>query len=267
MLSKPERMMDTGGGTDIGRKRQLNEDSYCIDPELGLLLVADGMGGHDAGDVASRNAVESVHEYVQARKSTIDDYAEDLRTRIKDDETWNDVPNPAFEIVANAVQYANQKIYACNRENGYLDNQGMGTAIVGVWIQKRIDEALIFHVGDSRAYLFRAGKLVQLTKDHSLYQLWMDNGKVGPEPGRNVILYALGMNSHVPVATSMQMLEGHDQLLICSDGLTNLVSHAELEHAISHTLPGRLRKTCQDLIDLANQRGGLDNITVVLARY
>ncbi len=268
MLSEPEQFMDTGGGTDIGRRRKLNEDFYCIDSALDLLLIADGMGGHDAGDVASRTAVEFVRDYIRAEKSRYDDYADDLlNTGADHDTTWIDVMNPALEIVANAVQYANKRIHACNRDRGYEDNQGMGTAIVGVWVLKRIDEAIIFHVGDSRAYLFRDGKLVQLTKDHSLHQQWIDNGMIGPEPSRNVILYALGMNNHVMVDISMQTLERLDQLLICSDGLTNLVSHAELEYAISHTRPGRLATTCQGLIDLANQRGGFDNITVILARY
>jgi PPM family protein phosphatase len=268
MLSRPEQMMDAGGGTDIGRKRKLNEDSYCIDSELGLLLIADGMGGHDAGDVASRTAVEYVRDYIRAEKSRYDEYADDLLNTAQDDDTtWIDVMNPALEIVADAVQYANKKIYACNRDRGYDDNQGMGTAIVGVWVLRRIDEAIIFHVGDSRAYLFREGKLVQLTKDHSLHQQWIDNGMIGPEPSRNVILYALGMNNNVTVDTSMQSLERLDRLLICSDGLTNLVSHEELESAISRTRPGRLDTTCQGLIDLANQRGGYDNITVILARY
>lgn len=257
------------GLSDIGQKRTLNEDSFFYDEGLRLLLVADGMGGHAAGEVASREAVVRVADFLKQLTVEADpdgtevlDFAEE-----EDDSTLEDLPNPAIEWVTEAVQGANEAIYALNQENGYPEGQGMGTTIVGLWMPGQTDDAVVFNVGDSRLYLCREGRLSQLTRDHTWYQFWLDNGQIGPAPSSNIVMRALGIAQHMPVDARIQTLQVGDVILLCSDGLTAMVPDALIEETLCGTGRDHLQSVCEQLVNLSNERGGRDNITVVLAGY
>lgn len=260
--------LSTAGLTDIGCKRKLNEDNFAIDNNLGLLLVADGMGGHEAGEIASRNAVEAIQACLQ---SHVEEFERDSNTGSKvtqsDEPTMDDLPNPVLTIVESAVRQANLQIYRENKVNGHAENQGMGTTIVGLWVLQHLDEAAIFHVGDSRLYLFRKRQLAQMTRDHSVHQLWLDSGKFGIEPNHNLILSALGLVENVNIDLRLLSLQKDDLILLCSDGLTSMVSDKEIEKVLAQAETDQLDEICCKLKDMANDQGGKDNITVILARY
>lgn len=256
--------------SDVGHTRSLNEDSYHIDAELGLLLVADGMGGHDAGEVASRKVVSLVHDYLSRCGDATDDEATEMMDGAgaeDSDSTWEDLPNPVIATVTAALEYANQHLYRLNRDRGYPDGHGMGTTVAGLWRIGILDEAAIFHVGDSRLYLYRAGRLVLLTRDHTLYQQWISSGRVGPAPSQNIILRSLGSSARINADVRLQSLQNGDLILICSDGLTSMVSEAQIESALANADPDRLQATCESLVAQANAEGGKDNITVLLAWF
>lgn len=256
--------------SDVGLARSLNEDSYQIDEELGLLLVADGMGGHDAGEVASRNAVNLIHEYLSRFGNATDDEATEMMDGAvaeDSDSTWEDLPNPVIGTVAAALDYANRHLYQLNRDRGYPDGHGMGTTIAGLWRIGVLDEAAIFHVGDSRLYLYRAGRLSLLTRDHTLYQQWVSSGRIGPAPSQNIILRSLGSSVRVNADVRLQSLQSGDLILLCSDGLTSMVSDTAIEAALASADPASLQATCEALVVQANAEGGKDNITVLLASF
>ncbi len=259
--------LEVAGLTDVGRKRTLNEDNFAVHAELQLLLVADGMGGHETGEIASRDAVAEIARFLAA--SSID--TDPDRTLISDpddvDSTRDDLPPPILASIIAAVQSANHVIYSTNKANGYADGQGMGTTIVGLWAPRIGCEAIAFHVGDSRLYHFREGQLSRLTTDHTLGQQWLDNGLESPATTQNVITRAIGPSPTVSVETSLHTLINKDVLLLCSDGLTNMVSDAEIATHLRQAAEGPLVAAAVALVDLANARGGKDNITVVLARY
>jgi protein phosphatase len=269
------KCLQAAGLSDVGRKRSLNEDSFCVDEALGLLLVADGMGGHAAGEVASREAVSIVYEFLRQPDShfeaeTLDATEEiSLHSLQDDDRTWEDLPNPMIAMVEAAVQQAGRQLYALNREKGCADGQGMGTTLVGLWKQSNLEEVVVFHVGDSRLYLYRNGQLSSLTKDHTLHQQWLDQGLPKPLPPHNIVLRALGPLPYVAVDTSILTLQDGDLFMLCSDGLTGMVSNTAIEEVLrplaEDSLP--LESACTRLIDMANGEGGNDNITVILARY
>jgi protein phosphatase len=143
----------------------------------------------------------------------------------------------------------------------------MGTTVVGLWMPGQSDEAVVFNVGDSRLYLCRNGRLSQLTKDHTWYQYWLDHGQIGPAPSSNIVMRALGIARHMPVSAHLQSLESGDLILLCSDGLTSMVSDALIEKTLCETDSDQLQSACQHLVDMSNEQGGRDNITVILARY
>lgn len=256
--------------SDVGLTRSLNEDSYRIDEHLGLLLVADGMGGHDAGEVASREVVSLIHEYLSRYGEASDDEATEMMDEAgaeDNDSTWEDLPNPVIGTVTAAIEYANQRLYRLNRDRGYPEGHGMGTTVAGLWRIGTLDEAAIFHVGDSRLYLYRAGRLVLLTRDHTLYQQWISSGCIGPAPSQNIILRSLGSSSRINADVRLQSLQSGDLILICSDGLTSMVSDADIESALASADPDQLQATCESLVAKANAEGGKDNITVLLAWF
>ncbi len=257
------------GCSDRGQQRKLNEDSFYIDESLGLILVADGMGGHNAGDVASSNAVKLIHQYISERQKVYHDHvAQSLLDDDSDSEqTMQYLPNPLLELVEQSVQYANTELYGMNKRNGFADNQGMGTTVVGAWMQSRLGEAIIFHVGDSRAYIHRSEQISQLTKDHSLYQQWLDFGRIGPEPPQNIILHAIGLTPKANIDIRIQNLQSGDVILLCSDGLTNMVSDLAINKCLSQVTIESIESLCQSLVKQANDRGGTDNITVVMGQY
>lgn len=254
------------GLTDVGRTREHNEDTFLVAdlaqpralpaggqrldvaPQGTVLLVADGMGGAAAGELASQMAAEQIHQFLVRSPLPVADEVEIGRH------------------VREAVRHANTMIheYAAN----HPDLQGMGTtATVAVVHQGAL---LLAQIGDSRAYLIRGGEAVQLTKDQSLTQRLVDAGELTEEQAerserRNIILQALGPDPRVKVDVTHQPLQRGDALLLCSDGLSGLVKRHEMAAIV--TPEAELEAACRALITLANERGGPDNVTVVLARF
>lgn len=262
--------LDFAAQSDVGRVRSQNEDSYAIDPEIGLALVADGMGGHAGGDIASRTAVQAIADFLleYEHKPSLSE----ILAVVDEDRTLGESGKLArlfdayAEIVQNAVQRANQQILEMNEQRGLPEGRGMGTTVVGLWLLEGTTVALGFHAGDSRLYRYRNGRLDLLTRDHSLYQAWLDSGRPGGAPNRNVIMRALGMFPNLQADISIQHVERSDIYLLCSDGLTGMVSEEDITRTLETMSRDSLEATCRHLIDQANAAGGRDNITVVLAR-
>jgi PPM family protein phosphatase len=226
-----------GHGTDTGKKRRRNEDEYVVEPPL--FAIADGMGGAQAGELASSLAAGAV----------------------RDDET---VSGSGERRVAELIQEANRRVY--QRSSQDASASGMGTTMTVALVE---DGAVVFgHVGDSRAYLIRDGRLEQLTEDHSLVTELVRSGKLSPEeakthPQRSVITRALGTDPDVDVDTFSIPTHPGDLFMLCSDGLTSMVEDgAILEATEKHR--SDLQTAVKGLIRAANRGGGEDNITVVL---
>lgn len=238
--------------TDTGRAREHNEDSFLVNDSLGLYLVADGMGGHAGGEVASRLAVEVIErELLRRREESPETFADPASDSVRD----------AF---VQAVETASREVFARSAAEPRL--HGMGTTLTGLLLQGRT--AWVAHVGDSRIYLMRGGQIRLLTEDHSLVHEQMRAGLLTPEEARhshlrNIITRSVGFEARVPVDVSKEEVREGDLFLLCSDGLSNLVDDEEmLEFAESHP-PEQLPDV---LVDLANARGGDDNITAVVVR-
>lgn len=243
------------GLTDVGRKRKHNEDAYLVDAERGLFVVADGMGGHAAGEVASRITVESMQEFIAV--------SEDVS-----DSSWpfgqagNRIPSAGSRLTA-AVEKANEKVMRAVASRPEL--KGMGTTVVAVLIEP--ERATFVHVGDSRAYLYRNGELRRLTDDHSWVQEQVNAGILSEDeakshPLKNVVTRALGGSPHVSVDLIEVPLHPGDRFLLCSDGLTGMVADEEI-HEFFQTEPVP-EPAVRRLVELANERGGVDNITVIV---
>lgn len=236
------------GLTDVGRVRSINQDSFHLIKEKNISIVADGMGGHAAGDQASKIAVKTITEILEGY-----DFQQE------DGESGMSVE----ELVRYALQEANEQILLASLSNQHL--QGMGTtAIVAV---EKNGTLYLGHVGDSRTYLIRNQKISQITEDHSVVQQLVKAGAISEEeaevhPYKNVITRCLGMQANVEPDTLEMVLEPGDRILMCSDGLSNMVSDAKMEELVNDTESPE--ETCQKLIDLANENGGTDNITAVL---
>jgi serine/threonine protein phosphatase PrpC len=242
------------GLTDVGRKRRHNEDAYLLDAERGLFVVADGMGGHAAGEVASRITVESIQEYIAA-------------TDEQHESSWPFGFNSRVSLEGNrlttAVEKANEKVMRAVQNRPEL--KGMGTTVVAALFDA--ERATLVHVGDSRAYLFRDGELRRLTDDHSWVQEQVNAGILSEDeakshPLKNVVTRALGGAAHVSVDLIEVPVRPGDRFLLCSDGLTGMVPDEDLfAHFRSE---GDLEKTVRQLVDMANDRGGVDNVTAIL---
>ena len=229
------------GGTDKGKHRSSNEDAYGIFPDLKLAVVADGMGGHAAGEIPSRLAVETIHRVILSENDT----------------------EPAHHLT-RAIQAANDHILEAAKHDPALS--GMGTTVVSLLISEEV--AHIGSVGDSRVYLYREAKLKQLTEDHSLVGDYIRKGLLSLEeaqryPLRHVITRALGTHESLQVDLLSLPLQEEDIYLLCSDGLSNMIATEEIQNVLSKNR-NDLEGTCKDLIDLANEKGGTDNITLVL---
>jgi serine/threonine protein phosphatase PrpC len=253
----PVRLKAASAGlTDVGRKRDHNEDSFLIDDELQLYVVADGMGGHAGGGTASRIAVE-----------TIDKRLRDLRSGAAlplppEPENLQDSPVP--ETIRSAVEQACLAIFAKAQEDPEL--AGMGTTVISLMLDDA--HAFFAHVGDSRAYLVRGDLIQQISEDHSLVNEQIKAGMITPEEARhsryrNIITRSVGFEEEVQVDVMGLLAEQGDTFILCSDGLANMLEDTEiLETVRSQSLaeiPGKL-------IEMANERGGDDNITVVAVR-
>ncbi len=240
--------------THVGMRRQHNEDCYGIDEALGLFIVADGLGGHTAGEVASRTVVtvmrDTLHEQLSDSPVPADDTSATSRHAIR-----------------LAVAAANENVFKLNQARAIKQGQGMGATLAGVYLPPSATDGIVFHVGDCRVYLWRGQRLQALTQDHSLYQKWRSSGQDGPAPNKNVVLRAVGPWDRIEVETQTYLPHSDDLLLICSDGLTDMVSHAALEQALRNSAGDALKTRCADLVELANANGGHDNITAMLVHW
>ena len=236
---------DYSARTHVGQQRGRNEDSLVAQVVNTRFIgaVADGMGGHQAGEKASRLAVEAIKEAAPELAET----------------------QAVSEVLVAAVQAANQNILEASLRDQQL--AGMGTTLTGAVVEP--GRAWLAHVGDSRAYLLRHGQIAQLTADHSLVEELVRRGHLSESeaqihPQRNLLLQALGVTSTVEVETREEVLQPGDILLLCSDGLTNMVPDRDIADII--TQAATLEAAAEKLISTANKRGGHDNITVVLVR-
>jgi protein phosphatase len=241
--------------TDVGRKRQGNEDSLCVAPDLGLYVVADGMGGHAAGEVASRLAVDTIRECMQNYLGGADPAV-----------PAQPVPTGSREaaFLLRSIQIANRMIF--DAAQGRREYRGMGTTLVSVLAVN--DTVALAHVGDSRIYRIRDDRIVQLSRDHSVVQQQVDRGIISAEEAhesqyRHLITRALGLKESVDVDLTEEPVLPRDILLLCSDGLSDLLEDEEIL-AIVKEHADDLEKACQALVDRANFKGGDDNITTLL---
>lgn len=251
------------GATDIGPVRKGNEDNYLLDEELGLAVVADGMGGHAAGEVASAGVLTELRAYLAAHAHTLPPSTATLAG--DPDATWHDPAAGAVRLMHAALAHANSSIYAHNRARNRLDGNGMGTTVTGFWRASSQAALVLFHVGDSRLYRLRAGVLEQLTRDQTMYQQALEAGMLDNLPARNVLLQAVGPSATIAPEVRSHLVAAGDVLMLCSDGLHGSVPHGEIEAALARVNPGNLEQVSSELIEMAKAYGGRDNITVVLA--
>lgn len=246
------------GLTDVGMKRRLNEDVFLIDSDAGVYLVADGMGGHAAGEVASRMAADEIDRVVASRNHDMT-------------ETWPEHWDPDLSMQGNllvdAIREAHRHVTDAVTQNP--DLKGMGTTVVAAGYESDSNVLVICHVGDSRAYLLRNGHLDVLTNDHSWVHEQISAGLLTEEsarshPLKNVVTQALG-GSTEPQADVFEMgMQERDLVLLCSDGLNSMLSDPEIEAILNRG--GELEDLAKSLVVTANEQGGNDNITVVLLK-
>ena len=249
--------IEVAGRSHVGMKRNHNEDALLVLADEQLYCVADGMGGHASGEIASRIAIEELEDFY--RRTSKD---ADLTWPYKMDRTRNYEENR----LATGIKLANTRIYeTAGTDASY---RGMGTTIVSLHFAD--GDVYVGHVGDSRAYCLRAGALRQMTEDHSLLNDYLKAKKLTAEeidafPHKNVIVRALGMKDTVQVDVDRFNVSDGDVYLLCSDGLSGMVNDEALVNAVQASTD--LEATCTQLIELANAAGGNDNITCILLRY
>ena len=241
--------------TDPGPVRENNEDNFFVDEDAGLFVVADGMGGHAAGEVASRVAVDTIRELLQGG--------------IDPDETRLDrqMQDPA-DVLRERLRYAMNQASARIRREAQLNPAyaGMGTTVAVLLIEG--GHAHVAHVGDSRIYLMRDGALSRLTRDHTVVQQEIDAGRLTPElarqvPHRNYLTQSVGYHGPVEPDTATRPVQSGDVFILCSDGLTDPLDDPRIGELIRQTHPSDLAET---LVNQAVAGGGEDNITVVTVR-
>ena len=253
--ASPPFSLHARGVTDVGRRREQNEDSFLVDPEAALFIVADGMGGHAGGATASSLAVRTIQERVRSARAVAP--------------TSFSSPSSAeaghFPVVLRlAVEAACRAIYTAAREEPSL--AGMGTTVTAALVVGR--SAFVAHVGDSRCYLVRGDRIFQLSEDHSLVNEQLKAGAITEEEAkqsrfRNIITRSVGFEEEVVVDVVGLDLEPGDTLVLCCDGLSNMVGDAEILDLASR-LP--VSESPDRLVALANERGGDDNITVIVVK-
>jgi serine/threonine protein phosphatase PrpC len=251
-------MLEAVGQTDVGRRRKLNEDSILVDTETSLYSVCDGMGGHNAGEVASKMAIETIASFIQ-------------KSHREKEITWPfglDV-NLSFDgnRLKTAIKLANKKVYkaADNRE----EYTGMGTTVVAAVVTGNVMS--VGWAGDSRVYVLRNGALTQLTRDDSwVSAAWAEGilsaAEIEKHPLRNVITKAVGAKETIETDVVEHRFQVGDIAMLCSDGLHSMINDEQILAAIT-PLPASLDETASKLITAANEAGGKDNVSVVLLRY
>ena len=245
------------GETNVGRKRNHNEDNFGILVEYGLFMVADGMGGHASGEVASKMAVDAMQEFF-------------AQTQDDPERTWPYKMDRSKGYEENrlitGIKLANLRIYETAQREAR--KRGMGTTFVGIFTAN--DGVYTAHVGDSRVYRYRDGKLEMLTEDHSLLNDYIKMKRLTAEeiqnfPHKNVIVRALGMKDTVKVDTRFEVPQLNDLYLLCSDGLSGPVTDAEMADILGKY--SDIQVATSKLIERANENGGPDNVTCVLVRW
>ncbi len=243
------------GNTHVGMKRQLNEDNLCVVADQNLYMVADGMGGHAHGEVASQMAVDTVANFFR-------------ETSQDEDVTWPYKMEKGKRYEENrlsaGIKLANLRIHEMGAQSS--DKKGMGTTVVALFFAGNL--AFTGHVGDSRIYRLREGAFEQITEDHSLLNDYIKMKDLTPQeienfPHKNVIVRALGMKATVQVDVAHSEAQDGDVFLLCSDGLNGMITDDDM-HRILTRRAGDLEGAVNELIELANDNGGTDNITVVL---
>jgi PPM family protein phosphatase len=244
--------LNVGAASSVGRVRQINEDAYLVRADQGLFVVCDGMGGAAAGEVASSLAVETIatHAVEEAIGTSIDDGFQ-----------------PRTTGLCRAVLAANRAILDRAMQNP--SHAGMGTTVVGIWVADGL--ASIAHVGDSRAYISRHDGFESLTRDHSLVEAQVQAGLINREESlqsehQNVLLRALGREPDVQVEMGETPVAAGDQILLCTDGLTRMVTDDGLADVLGR-FRGDPQGACEHLIETANAGGGPDNITVIVVEF
>ena len=235
--------------SDVGKIREMNQDYYYISnslDEIQLYMLADGMGGYNGGEIASRLAIQSAKSYIENNFKSIE----------KDKDS-------IIQLLGSSMEYANMVVYEKSKEN--KDLEGMGTTLEIVLIYN--NKAYIGHIGDSRIYRIRKTFIRKLTQDHSYVQKLVKDGQITPEqaehhPKKNMLMKALGCNAFVEPDVMVKGFLKDDIIVMCSDGLTNLVSQEE----IYNNAKENIEQATKDLVDMANERGGYDNITLVIIR-
>ena len=244
--------------THPGMKRELNEDSYVIIENEGVFVVADGMGGHNAGEVASKIAIDTIAEFFHASEED-------------DDMTWPYKLDPMLALDANklmvGIKFANKRIFKQSSEDAACS--GMGTTVVSIIAKDGGDDLYVAHVGDSRCYCFYEGELTQVSEDHSLVNEYIKAGQITKEqaktfPHKNVIMRALGMKDNVLVDIQKRTARVGEIYLLCSDGHSDMVSDPDMEAVLASGVS--LEEMTRQLVDMANANGGKDNITVILVK-
>lgn len=238
------------GLTDIGLVRQNNEDIWSAIPELNFYVLADGMGGHQAGEVAAREAVSALKRIVKRRFKAA-----------KEPLTIHDIA----ELLRGAIRYVNGFIYKMGRSQ--IELRGMGTTLCCLFFFN--NGVAYAHVGDSRIYRYRDGELDQVTKDHSLLCDLMEQGHINDQQAseflyKNIITKAIGTEPKVEPDVGIAELQPNDIYMMCTDGLTDMITDDEIEKILSK--PHSVKDLTELLIEMANEEGGRDNITVVLAK-
>jgi protein phosphatase len=241
--------------TDVGRKRDHNEDSHLVDPEMNLYVVADGMGGHAGGETASRVAVETIDREMKA-------------FRARADSPWaaeTEIPDsPLADALRDAVEGACAAVWRTAQANPNLD--GMGTTVTAMLVKG--DQVFVGHVGDSRCYVVRGEEVAQVTEDHSLVNEQLKMGLITQDEARhsrlkNIITRSVGFEEDVLVDAMGLKGQAGDTFVLCSDGLSNLVEDQEIARIVREE---PLEHAPDKLIEMANERGGDDNITVIVVR-
>lgn len=244
------------GRTDVGLQREHNEDSFCLMGEYGLFVVADGMGGHKAGDVASRLATDTISAFFQ--------------TTAREDATWPFHYDPTLSAEENrlitGIKVANKSIYEASVRS--REHQGMGTTVVGMLFSPTARRIYIGHVGDSRCYRVREGEIKLLTQDHSLLNDYLReipnmSAEQRDQLPRNVITRALGMTENVQVDVGADEPQPGDVYVLCSDGLSGMITDEEIRDIVAASK--NPDESAQKLIEMANDHGGEDNVTAVVA--
>jgi serine/threonine protein phosphatase PrpC len=251
-------MLEAFGQTDVGRRRKLNEDNFLLDTEANLYAVCDGMGGHNAGEVASKMAIETLGAFIQ-------------KSHKEKEITWPYGLDVSLSFDGNrlktAIQLSNKKVYkaADNRE----DYTGMGTTVVAALVSGNV--MTVGSAGDSRCYVLREGVLTQITRDDSwVSAAWAEGilsaDEIDKHPLRNVITKAVGAKDSIEIEVVEHKLLPGDLAFLCSDGLHAMITDVKIREVLT-PVPAGLEEAASKLIDAANEAGGKDNVSVVLMRY